>query len=72
MSLKLSGTAEDPQAIEEYRVLWTSIVKLKMSLACFLLDDEGTERTLVGVNLCMPQEKGHFVEHKPVIYCNCN
>nr|ATY51973.1 CRAL-TRIO domain-containing protein [Heliconius melpomene] len=60
-----AGTAEDPQAIEEYRVLWTSIVKLKMSLACFLLDSEGTERTLVGVNLCMPQEKGHFVEHKP-------
>ncbi|CAH0728795.1 unnamed protein product, partial [Brenthis ino] len=60
-----AGTAEDPQAIEEYRVLWTSIVKQKMSLACFLIEGDGKGRTLVGVNLCMPQEKGHFVEHNP-------
>ncbi|XP_026485907.1 uncharacterized protein LOC113393306 [Vanessa tameamea] len=60
-----AGTAEDPQAIEEYRVLLTSIVKQKMSLACFLTESDGKERKLVGVNMCMVQEKERFVEHNP-------
>ncbi|CAH2107247.1 unnamed protein product [Euphydryas editha] len=60
-----AGTAEDSQAIQEYRVLLTSIVEQKMSLACFLTENDGKERTLVGVNMCMVQEKGHFVDHNP-------
>lgn len=64
----MTGTADDPQAIEEYRVLWNSIIKWKMSLGCFLRGPEGdgNERKLVGVNMCMPQDKDHFVEHNPV------
>ncbi|XP_023934987.2 uncharacterized protein LOC112043701 [Bicyclus anynana] len=58
-----AGTAEDSQAIQEYRVLLTSIIHCKMSLACYLND--GGNRTLVGVNMCMPQEKDHFVDHNP-------
>lgn len=37
-----------------------------MSIACFLAEGDGTGRTLVAVNLCMPQEKGRFVDHSPV------
>ncbi|CAG9560535.1 unnamed protein product [Danaus chrysippus] len=59
-----AGTAGDPQAIEEYRVLLTSIIKLKMSLGCFLVEESGG-RVLVGMNMCMPQEKERFVEHNP-------
>ncbi|XP_013178217.1 PREDICTED: uncharacterized protein LOC106125526 [Papilio xuthus] len=62
---KTAGTAEDPEAIQEYRVLLTSIIEQKMSLACFLTAPEGAGRTLVGVNMCMPQEKDRFVEHVP-------
>ncbi|XP_068630776.1 uncharacterized protein [Battus philenor] len=62
---KTAGTAEDPEAIQEYRVLLTSIVEQKMSLACFLTEKDGAGHTLVGVNMCMPQEKGRFVEHIP-------
>ncbi|XP_045764989.1 uncharacterized protein LOC123867147 [Maniola jurtina] len=60
-----AGTAQDPQAIEEYRVLLKSIINWKMSLACFLSDGDGNDRILVGVNMCMPQEKNHFVDHNP-------
>ncbi|CAG4937891.1 unnamed protein product [Colias eurytheme] len=60
-----AGTAQDQDAIQEYRVLWSSIIRQKMSLACFLLGEDGTERKLVGVNMCMLQEKNHFVEHNP-------
>ncbi|XP_039749121.1 uncharacterized protein LOC120625918 [Pararge aegeria] len=60
-----AGTAEDSQAIQEYRVLLKSIINCKMSLACFLSHDDGNDRTLVGVNMCMPQEKNHFVDHNP-------
>ncbi|CAH2075355.1 unnamed protein product, partial [Iphiclides podalirius] len=60
-----AGTAEDPEAIQEYRVLLTSIIEQKMSLACFLTEQNGTGHTLVGVNMCMPQEKDRFVEHIP-------
>ncbi|CAF4897683.1 unnamed protein product [Pieris macdunnoughi] len=59
-----AGTAQDQEAIQEYRVLWQSIIKQKMSLACFLIG-ENDEKTLVGVNMCMLQEKDQFVEHKP-------
>lgn len=54
-------------AIQEYRVLLTSIVKQNMSIMCFLTERDGTGRTLVAVNLCLPQKKGQFVEHVPVI-----
>ncbi|CAK1604292.1 unnamed protein product [Parnassius mnemosyne] len=60
-----AGTADDPEAIQEYRVLLTAIVEQKMSLACFLTEGDGTGHTLVGVNMCMPQEKDRFVEHNP-------
>ncbi|VVC96289.1 unnamed protein product [Leptidea sinapis] len=59
-----AGTAQDQEAIEEYRVLWNSIIKQKLSLACFLVQDDG-EKILVGVNMCRIQEQGQFVEHKP-------
>ncbi|XP_059059578.1 uncharacterized protein LOC131852854 [Achroia grisella] len=59
------GTAKNPDAVQEYRVLLTSIVKQKMSLACFLAAGDGSGHTLVGVNICLPQEKGRFVEHSP-------
>ncbi|XP_041976208.1 uncharacterized protein LOC121730995 [Aricia agestis] len=57
-----AGTAKEPLAVEEYRVLLRNIVKQRMSLACFLVDGD---RTLVGVNMCMPQERDRFVEHIP-------
>ncbi|KAM3962289.1 uncharacterized protein ACR2FA_003519 [Aphomia sociella] len=57
------GTAKYPEAVQEYRVLLTSIVKQKMSLACFLAAGDGSGHTLVGVNICLPQEKGRFIEH---------
>ncbi|CAH0407800.1 unnamed protein product [Chilo suppressalis] len=60
-----AGTAKDLEAVQEYRVLLTSIIKQKMSLACFLAEGDGSGHTLVGVNLCMPQEKGRFVDHAP-------
>ncbi|KAL0840305.1 hypothetical protein ABMA28_015577 [Loxostege sticticalis] len=60
-----AGTAQDLEAVQEYRVLLTSIVKQKMSLACFLTEEDGSGQTLVGVNMCLPQEKGRFVEHTP-------
>ncbi|CAK1553724.1 unnamed protein product [Leptosia nina] len=60
-----AGTAQDPDAVQEYRVLWKGIISQKMSLACFLLGDDAKEKTLVGVNMCMLQEKDHFVEHNP-------
>jgi hypothetical protein len=62
----LTGTAQDLDAIQEYRVLLTSIIRQKMSLACFLAEGDGSGRTLIGVNLCLPQERGRFVEHTPV------
>ncbi|XP_028158701.1 uncharacterized protein LOC114351620 [Ostrinia furnacalis] len=60
-----AGTAKDLEAVQEYRVLLTSIVKQKMSLACFLTEEDGSGQTLVGVNMCLPQEKGRFVDHTP-------
>ncbi|XP_013186443.2 uncharacterized protein LOC106131788 [Amyelois transitella] len=60
-----AGTAKDLEAVQEYRVLLTSIIRQKMSLACFLAEGDGSGRTLVGVNMCLPQEKGRFVEHNP-------
>ncbi|CAG9785012.1 unnamed protein product [Diatraea saccharalis] len=62
---KMAGTAKDLEAVQEYRVLLTSIIKQKMSLACFLAEGDGSGHTLVGVNLCLPQEKGCFVDHAP-------
>ncbi|XP_031769542.1 uncharacterized protein LOC116413605 [Galleria mellonella] len=59
------GTAKSLEAVQEYRVLLTSIVKQKMSLACFLAAGDGSGHTLVGVNICLPQEKGRFIEHTP-------
>ncbi|XP_061728797.1 uncharacterized protein LOC133533770 isoform X2 [Cydia pomonella] len=41
-----AGTARDPDAVQEYRVLLTSIIRQKMSLACFLADGDGTGHTL--------------------------
>lgn len=63
----LTGTAEDLDAVQEYRVLLTTIIRQKMSVACFLAEGDGSGRTLVAVNMCLPQEKGRFVEHRPVI-----
>ncbi|XP_053602447.1 uncharacterized protein LOC128670647 [Plodia interpunctella] len=60
-----AGTAKSLEAIQEYRVLLTSIIRQKMSLACFLAEGDGSGRTLVGVNMCLPQENGRFVEHNP-------
>lgn len=37
-----------------------------MSIACFLAEGDGTGRTLVAVNMCLPQQKGRFVDHNPV------
>ncbi|KOB64350.1 Retinol-binding protein [Operophtera brumata] len=50
---------------DEYRVLLSSIIRQKMSIACFLAEGDGTGRTLVAVNMCLPQEKGRFVGHSP-------
>ncbi|XP_063361301.1 uncharacterized protein LOC134650272 [Cydia amplana] len=60
-----AGTARDHDAVQEYRVLLTSIIRQKMSLACFLADGDGSGHTLVGANLCLPQVKGEFVDHNP-------
>ncbi|XP_004932030.3 uncharacterized protein LOC101740982 [Bombyx mori] len=60
-----AGTAQNMDAVQEYRVLLTSIIKQKASVACFLAEGDGSGRTLVGVNMCLPQEKGRFVDHKP-------
>ncbi|KAI8428996.1 hypothetical protein MSG28_007585 [Choristoneura fumiferana] len=60
-----AGTARDPEAVQEYRVLLTSIIKQKMSVACFLAEGDGFGQTLVGVNMCIPQKKGYFVDHNP-------
>ncbi|KAL4706545.1 hypothetical protein ACJJTC_015743 [Scirpophaga incertulas] len=60
-----AGTAQDLDAVEEYRLLLMSIIKEKMSLACFLAEGDGSGHTLVGVNLCLTQEKGRFVQHNP-------
>ncbi|CAH0700007.1 unnamed protein product [Spodoptera exigua] len=62
---KAAGTALDLEAVQEYRVLLTSIIRQKMSVACFLAEGDGSGRTLVAVNMCLPQEKGRFVEHRP-------
>ncbi|KAJ2947051.1 hypothetical protein O0L34_g16398 [Tuta absoluta] len=60
-----AGTARDLEAVQEYRVLLTSIIKQKLSLACFLAQGDGSGHTLVAVNICLPQEKERFVEHNP-------
>ncbi|XP_049866564.1 uncharacterized protein LOC126367185 [Pectinophora gossypiella] len=60
-----AGTARDLEAVQEYRVLLTSIIRQKMSLACFLAEGDGSGHTLVAVNMCLPQEKSRFVDHNP-------
>ncbi|CAG9134911.1 unnamed protein product [Plutella xylostella] len=60
-----AGTAGDPVAVQEYRILLSAIVQQNMSLACLLTEADGSGRSLVAVNMCMPQKKGFFIEHSP-------
>ncbi|KAG6446413.1 uncharacterized protein LOC115441096 isoform X2 [Manduca sexta] len=60
-----AGTAQNLEAVQEYRVLLTSIIRQKMSVACFLAEGDGSGRTLVAVNMCLPQDKDRFVDHNP-------
>ncbi|CAB3243414.1 unnamed protein product [Arctia plantaginis] len=59
------GTAENVDAVQEYRLSLNSIIRQKFSLACYLAEGDSSGGTLVAVNLYLSQEKGRFVEHRP-------